>query len=154
MSSKDKATGKEQKVEIKQSSGLSDDEIERMKKEGEAHAEEDKKKEELAKAKNEASTLVHQTEKTLKEHEDKLDDASKEAITASCEKVKKAAEGEDADAITAAIAELAQASEALYKHMQAAAEAAGGEGAEGDPAGAAASAGDDDIIDADFEKKE
>ena len=154
VSSKDKATGKEQKVEIKQSSGLSDDEIERMKKEGEAHAEEDKKKEELAKAKNEASTLVHQTEKTLKEHEDKLDDASKEAITASCEKVTKAAEGDDAEAITAAIAELAQASQALYQHMQAAQEAAGAEGAPEAAGAAAGGAADDDIIDADFEKKE
>ena len=99
---------------------MSDEEIEKMRKDAEAHADEDKKKEELAKARNEASTLVHQTEKTLKEHEDKLDDASKEAITASCEKVKKAAEGEDAAAIATALGELAQASEALYKHMQAA----------------------------------
>lgn len=153
VSAKDKATGKEHSVQIKQSSGLSDDEIERMRKDGEAHAEEDKKKEELAKARNEASTLVHQTEKTLKEHEDKLDDASKEAITASCEKVKKAAEGEDATAITSALEELAQASQGLYQHMQAAAEEAGGDES-AEPAGATAGAGDDDIIDADFEKKE
>lgn len=153
VSAKDKATGKEHSVEIKQSSGLSDDEIERMRKDGEAHAEEDKKKEDLAKARNEASTLVHQTEKTLKEHEDKLDDASKEAITSSCEKVSKAAEGEDADAITQALSELAQASQALYEHMQAAAEAEGGEGAEAAGATAGGPA-DDDIIDADFEKKE
>ncbi|MCL4108471.1 UNVERIFIED_CONTAM: hypothetical protein GTU68_046752 [Idotea baltica] len=149
VSAKDKATGKEHSVQIKQSSGLSDEEIEKMRQDAEAHADEDKKKEELAKARNEASTLVHQTEKTLKEHEDKLDDSSKEAITASCEKVKSAAEGEDPAAITTAIGELAQASEALYKHMQAAAEAGEGEG----DAGAAAEA-DEDIIDADFEKKE
>ena len=149
---KDKASGKEHSVQIKQSSGLSDDEIESMRKDAEAHADEDKQREELAKARNEASTLVHQTEKTLKEHEDKLDDASKSAITASCEKVKTAAEGEDPAAITAALEELAQASSALYQHMQAAAEA--GEG-EGDDATAAASeTADEDIIDADFEKKE
>ncbi|MEP3479455.1 MAG: molecular chaperone DnaK [Fuerstiella sp.] len=149
---KDKASGKEHSVQIKQSSGLSEDEIESMRKDAEAHADEDKQKEELAKARNEASTLVHQTEKTLKEHEDKLDDASKSAITASCEKVKTAAEGEDPAAITAALEELAQASSALYQHMQAAAEA--GEG-EGDDATAAASeTADEDIIDADFEKKE
>lgn len=149
---KDKASGKEHSVQIKQSSGLSDEEIESMRKDAEAHADEDKQKEELAKARNEASTLVHQTEKTLKEHEDKLDDASKSAITASCEKVKTAAEGEDPAAIKAALEELAQASSALYQHMQAAAEA--GEG-EGDAAGAAASeSADEDIIDADFEKKE
>jgi molecular chaperone DnaK len=145
VSAKDKATGKEHSVQIKQSSGLSDEEIERMQKDAEAHAEEDKQKVALAKARNEASTLVHQTEKTLKEHEDKLDDASKAAITASCAKVTTAAEGEDPAAITTALTELAQASEALFKHMQAATEGEGGE-----TAGATAG---DDIIDADFEKK-
>jgi molecular chaperone DnaK len=152
VSAKDKATGKEHSVQIKQSSGLSDDEIERMRKDGEAHAEEDKRKEALAKARNEASSLVHQTEKTLKEHEDKLDAASKDAITASCEKVKKTAEGEDTAAIQNALQELAQASQALFQHMQSSAEAGGGEGAA--TAGATAGGGDDDIIDADFEKKE
>ena len=150
VSAKDKATGKEHSVQIKQSSGLSDEEIERMRKDGEAHAEEDKKKEELAKARNEASTLVHQTEKTLKEHEDKLDESSKNAINASCDKVKKAAEGDDASAIKSALEELAQASQALFQHMQAGA----GEAGDGEAAGATAGAGDDDIIDADFEKKE
>lgn len=151
VSAKDKATGKEHSVQIKQSSGLSDDEIERMRKDADAHAEEDKKKEELAKARNEASTLVHQTEKTLKEHEDKLDDASKSAITASCEKVKKAAEGDDPAAIRSALEELAQASQALYQHM-----AAGQEGESGADTAAAdgAAPADDDIIDADFEKKD
>ena len=149
---KDKASGKEHSVQIKQSSGLSEEEIESMRKDAEAHADEDKQKEELAKARNEASTLVHQTEKTLKEHEDKLDDASKSAITASCEKVKTAAEGEDAAAITAALEELAQASSALYQHMQAAAEAGEGEGA--DASATATESADEDIIDADFEKKE
>jgi molecular chaperone DnaK len=153
VSAKDKATGKEHSIQIKQSSGLSDEEIDRMKQDAEAHADEDKQREELAKAKNEASTLVHQTEKTLKEHEDKLDAASKEAITASCEKAKTAAEGEDAAAITSALEELAQASQALYQHMQAAAEAAEGEGTP-ETVGATAEAADDDIIDADFEKKE
>ncbi len=149
VSAKDKATGKEHSVQIKQSSGLSDEEIERMRKDGEAHAEEDKKKEELAKARNEASTLVHQTEKTLKEHEDKLDESSKNAINASCEKVKKAAEGTDTAAIKSALEELAQASQALFQHMQASAS----EGAE--TAGATAGGpADDDIIDADFEKKD
>lgn len=149
VSAKDKASGKEHSIQIKQSSGLSDEEIDRMKQDAEAHADEDKQREELAKAKNEASTLVHQTEKTLKEHEDKLDAASKEAITASCEKAKTAAEGEDAAVITSALEELAQASQALYQHMQAAAEAGEGEGTP-----ETAEAADDDIIDADFEKKE
>ena len=94
--------------------------------------------------------MVHQTEKTLKEHEDKLDESSKNAINASCDKVKKAAEGDDASAIKSALEELAQASQALFQHMQAGA----GEAGDGEAAGATAGAGDDDIIDADFEKKE
>ncbi|HAD59508.1 MAG TPA: molecular chaperone DnaK, partial [Planctomycetaceae bacterium] len=148
VSAKDKATGKEHSIQIQDSSGLSEDEIEKMRRDGEAHAEEDKKREELAKAKNEASMLIHQTEKTLKEHEDKLDEASKEAISASCEKVKQAAEGEDAAAIQTALQELGQASQALYEHMAAAAESDA-------PADAETSGGDDEeIIDADFEKKE
>ena len=81
-----------------------------------------------------------------------MDDASKSAITASCEKVKTGAEGEDAAAITAALEELAQASSALYQHMQAAAEAGEGEGA--DASATATESADEDIIDADFEKKE
>ena len=148
VSAKDKATGKEHSIQIQDSSGLSEDEIEKMRRDGEAHAEEDKKREELAKAKNEASMLIHQTEKTLKEHEDKLDEASKEAISASCEKVKQTAEGEDAAAIQTALQELGQASQALYEHMAAAAESDA-------PADAETSGGDDEeIIDADFEKKE
>lgn len=148
VSAKDKATGKEQSIQIQDSSGLSEEEIEKMRRDGEAHAEEDKKREELAKAKNEASMLIHQTEKTLKEHEDKLDEGSKAAITASCEKVKKAAEGDDAAAIQSALQELAQASQALYEHMAAAGESDA-------PADAETSGGDDEeIIDADFEKKE
>lgn len=148
VSAKDKATGKEHSIQIQDSSGLSEDEIEKMRRDGETHAEEDKKREELAKAKNEASMLIHQTEKTLKEHEDKLDEASKEAISASCEKVKQAAEGEDAAAIQTALQELGQASQALYEHMAAAAKSDA-------PADAETSGGDDEeIIDADFEKKE
>ena len=148
VSAKDKATGKEQSIQIQDSSGLSEEEIEKMRRDGEAHAEEDKQREELAKAKNEASMLIHQTEKTLKEHEDKLDEGSKAAITASCEKVKQAAEGEDAAAIQSALQELAQASQALYEHMAAAGESDA-------PADAETSGGDEEeIIDADFEKKE
>jgi len=156
VSAKDKATGKEQTVRIEESSGLSEAEIDNMRKDAEAHADEDKQKEELAKARNEASAIVHQTEKTLKEHEDKIDDASKEAIAASCEKVTKAAEGDSSEEITSAIAELTQASQALYQHIQAAAEAGDG-AAEPATAGATAEAGgsdDDNVIDAEFEKKE
>ena len=151
VSAKDKATGKEHSIQIKQSSGLSDDEIDRMKQDAEAHAEEDKQKEELATAKNQASTLVSATEKTLKEHADKLDDASKSAIEASIEKVKSVSAGDDAAAINSALEELSQAGQALYQHMAADGEA----GAESPEAAASTSAtDDDDVIDAEFEKKE
>lgn len=150
VSARDKATGKQHSVQIKQSSGLSEEEIDRMRKDAEAHAEDDKKKQELASAKNQASALVHQTEKTLKEHADKLDDASKSAIEASVEKVKKSAEGSDAAAILAACEELAKASHALAEHMY-----ADKGGADGAASAAAASAtdADDDVIDAEFETK-
>jgi molecular chaperone DnaK len=90
-----------------------------MRKDAEAHADEDKQKQELAAAKNQASSLVHQTEKTLKEHADKLDASSKSAIESAIEKVKKSAEGSDAAAIKAATDELMQASHALAQHMYA-----------------------------------
>ena len=149
---KDKATGKEQNVRIEQSSGLSEDEIETMRKDAEVHATEDKQRRELADAKNEASSLVFQTEKTIKEFGDKLDDASKSAIEASITKVNEAAEGDDIDRIKSAIEELQQAAQAfaaLYQQAQ----AEGGAGAEPEAAGAAAGGGDDDVIDAEFEKK-
>jgi molecular chaperone DnaK len=149
VSAKDKATGKSQTVQIKQSSGLSPEEIERMRKDAEAHAEEDKQKQELAAAKNQASSLVHQTEKTLKEHADKVDAASKSAIEAAIEKVKKAAEGSDTSVIKSATDELMQAASALAQHMYADKGGAPDAGA----AGAAPKAGDDDVIDAEFEKK-
>jgi molecular chaperone DnaK len=156
VSAKDKATGKEQSVRIEDSSGLSEEEIERMRKDAEANADEDKKKEELAQARNKASTLVYTVEKTLKEHEDKLDEGSKTAIEASVEKVKEAEKGEDAAAIESAISELEQAAHALAQHMYEGDEA-GAAGAEAATAGATADAGggsDDDVIDAEFEKKE
>ena len=147
VSAKDKASGKEHSVQIKQSSGLSPEEIDRMRKDADSHAEEDKKKQELATAKNQASALVHQTEKTLKEHADKLDASSKSAVEASMEKVKKTAEGTDAAAIKAACDELMQASQALAQHMSA------DKGNASDGGAASAKSGDDDVIDAEFEKK-
>lgn len=149
VSAKDKASGKEHSVQIKQSSGLSSDEIERMRKDAESHADEDRKKQELATAKNQASSLVHQTEKTLKEHADKLDESSKSAIEASMAKVKQAADGSDAAAIKAATDELLQASHALSQHMYADKGGAAEPGAEA----AGPKSGEDDVIDAEFEKK-
>ncbi len=154
VSAKDKATGKEHSVQIKQSSGLSPEEIERMRKDAEAHAAEDKRKQELATARNQASSLIHSTEKMLKEHAERLDDASKSAIEASMEKVKKAAEGDDTAAINSAIEELSQAGQALYQHVAAAEQAAGGAEPAGAAAAASAGGSDDDVIDAEFEKKD
>lgn len=150
VSAKDKATGKSQTVQIKQSSGLSPEEIERMRKDADAHAEEDKQKQELAAAKNQASSLVHQTEKTLKEHADKVDAGSKSAIEAAIAKVKKAAEGSDTAAIKSATDELMQAASALAQHMYADKGAANAEAGAGATSG---NKGDDDVIDAEFEKK-
>ena len=149
VAAKDKATGKEHSVQIKQSSGLSPEEIEKMRKDAESHADEDKKKQELAAAKNKASALAHQSEKTLKEHADKLDASSKSAIEASIAKVKKAAEGSDAAAINAACQELTQASHALAQHMSGDPTADQPDG----PAPQSKGSEDDNVIDAEFEKK-
>ena len=153
VSAKDKATGTQQKVEIKQSSGLSETEIEQMQKDAESHAEEDRKRKELAQVRNQASNFVYQTEKLLKEHESKLDDAAKSAINSAIEKVKEAEKGEDAAAIKSAIENLEQATHALSKHMYESA-SAGGTEAPSETAGAPAGDGDDDVIDAEFETKE
>ena len=156
VSAKDKGTGKEHKVTIQQSSGLSEDEIEMMRKDAESHADEDKQRKELAEVRNQASNFVYQTEKTLKEHEDKLDDTSKSAIQSAIEKVKEAEGGEDPAAIKSALENLEQATHALSKHIYEAQAAEAGEGTP-EPAGATADTGgsaDDDVIDAEFEKKE
>ena len=153
VAAKDLGTGKSQSVKVEQSGGLSKEEIEKKVREAESHAEEDARKKKLAEAKNGASTIVYQTEKLLKEHADKLDAASKSAIESAIAKVKEKAEGEDPAAIDSAIEELNQAAHALSKHMyeQAGAGAAGAAQAAG--AGQPGGGGDDNIIDAEFEKK-
>jgi molecular chaperone DnaK len=155
VSAKDKATGKEHKVVIQQSSGLSEDEIEMMRKDAESHAAEDRKKKELAEARNQASTLVYQTEKSLKELGDKLDEGSKSAIEAAMKKVKDAEAGEDVAAIKSAIEELNTATHALSEHLYKAAQEAGGaadSATEGAPSDDGSSS--DDVIDAEFETKQ
>ncbi|MEX0717588.1 MAG: molecular chaperone DnaK [Planctomycetaceae bacterium] len=155
VSAKDRGTGKETSVRIEESSGLSDDEIETMRKDAEAHASEDKQRRKLAEARNKASSLVYQTEKTLKEHADKLDAGSKSAIEASITKVNDAEKGEDVAAIDSAIGELEQAAHALSKHMYESAAQAGGGAQPGDGQAAGSGAGqEEDVIDAEFEKKE
>jgi len=119
VSAKDLGTNKEQSIRITSSSGLSKEEVEKMTREAEEHAAEDKQKRELVEAKNSAEQLVYSTERTLKEHGDKIEASDKSAIEEALEELKKTREGDDAAAIKAAIEKLAQAShklaEALYR---------------------------------------
>jgi molecular chaperone DnaK len=154
VAAKDLGTGKEQTVTIEQSSGLSDDEIDKMKQDAEAHADEDKQKRELAEARNQGESMCFQLEKLIKEQGDKLQDSDREPLEAAIEKVREAAKGEDVEAIKAATGELEQASHALSKVLY----EAGAESPEAaaEPAGATAGAtsDEDDAIDAEFEVKE
>jgi len=119
VSAKDKSTGKEQQIRIQASGGLSDDEIERMVKEAEENAEEDKKKRESVDTKNQADSLINETEKNLKEHGDKVPEEDKNKITADIEELKKVKDTEDMEAIKAKTEALVQSSmklgEAIYK---------------------------------------
>ena len=154
VSAKDLGTGKEQTVKIEQSSGLKPEDIEKMQRDAEAHAEEDQQKRKLAEARNKASSLSYQTEKLLKEHAEKLDSASKSAIEAALQKVKSKAEGTDVAAIDQAVEELNQAAHALSQHMYERNAGQPGAGpAGGSPSGDGAAA-QDEVIDAEFEKKE
>jgi molecular chaperone DnaK len=162
VSAKDLGTGKEQTVRIEQSSGLSDTEIERMGKDAEAHAEEDKRKRALAEQRNQADSMCWQLEKLLKEHDAKLNQADKDAVTRAIEKTREAAKGDDVERIKSAVHELEQASHALSKTLY---EKAGAQPGATDGAGpqpgpqpgpgtsASGAGGDDDAIDAEFEVK-
>ncbi|QDV12643.1 Chaperone protein DnaK [Rosistilla oblonga] len=153
VSAKDLNSGKEAKVQIEQSGGLDDSEIERMKKDAEEHADEDRKLFELAEARNKANSLIHESEKQLKENEEKLTDADKEPMNAVIEKVRAAVAGDDAAAITTVTGELEQAWQAFSKvlYEKTGAEGAAAAGAsDGEPAASA----DDDAIDAEFEVKD
>ncbi|MGE4373306.1 MAG: molecular chaperone DnaK [Xanthobacter sp.] len=144
VSAKDKGTGKEQQIRIQASGGLSDVDIEKMVKDAEAHADEDKKRKAAVEAKNHAEALIHSTEKALSEHGDKVGEADKSAIEAALADLKSAVEGDDAEAIEAKTQTLAQASLKLGEAMYAA-QQDGGE--------ASADAGkkaEDDVVDAEF----
>jgi molecular chaperone DnaK len=149
VSAKDLGTGKEAKVSIKESSGLSKDEISRMQSDAESHAEEDRRKFELASARNEGENMCYQLEKMMKEHSEKLKDSDKAPLEAAMKKVRDAAEGEDVAAIKSAVKELEAASHALSKLMY---EKAGATAEAGSPSGTGKSDGDD-AIDAEFEVK-
>ncbi len=150
VSAKDKATGKEQKITIQASGGLSDEDIEKMVKDAEAHAEEDKAYKKRVEAKNQAEGMVNATEKSLKEHGDAVDASEKEAIEKAMTDLQELLTQEDAtaEALETATQELAQASmklgEAIYKAQQEA------EGAAGDAASEAAP--EEGVVDAEFEE--
>ena len=146
VSAKELGTGKEQKVRIEQSGGLSKDDIDRMKRDAESHADEDARKRKLAEARNEAHRRVYETEKLLTEHADKVDASSKTAIESAVEKVKAKAEGDDPASIDQAVQELMQAAQAFAQHMQSQGGSGTGDGAKAGP--------QEDVIDAEFEKKD
>jgi molecular chaperone DnaK len=155
VSAKDKATNKEQKIVIKASSGLSEDEIKRMVKDAESHAEDDRKFRELVESRNKADALVHSTEKALKEMGDKVPANDRAAIESAMSDLKRVITGDDKDVIDTKAAALAQASAALAQ--QAYAQTGAEAGAEGSAEGAGASAssnkaGQDDVLDAEFEE--
>jgi molecular chaperone DnaK len=148
VSAKDLGTGKEQSIRITASSGLSKEEIEKMVKDAESHAAEDKKKRELIEARNQADSLVYTTEKAVKEHGDKVDEATRKGIESALEEVKKAMEGDDADALRQKTEALATASHKLAEVMyQQAQHAPGAEGGEATGGGK-----QDDVVDAEFEE--
>jgi len=151
VTAKDKATNKEQAIRIQASGGLKDEDIEKMVKDAEQHADEDKKKRELIEAKNKAESLVHTTEKSLKEHGDKISASEKEAIETAIKDVKDVMDGDDLDAINNKTESLMNASmklgEAMYKATQEqanASETASTESSEKKE--------DDNVVDADFEE--
>ena len=160
VSAKDHGTGKEQSIRITASSGLSEAEIERMKKDAEVHAEEDKKRKELVEARNNADSMIHMTSKSLKELADKVDAETKGNVEREIDNLKKVMEGEDTAAIKSATESLTQASHKLAELMYAQAKGQQGGGA-GDPGAGQAGGGtagggkggkDDDVVDADFEE--
>jgi molecular chaperone DnaK len=147
VTAKDKATNKEQQIRIQASGGLSDADIDKMVKDAEIHASEDKKRRELVDAKNEAEALIHSTEKSVAEYGDKVSEADKGAVEAAIAAVKAVLATEDAEGIKAKVNELTQASmklgEAMYKAASAEGAAASAPGAEETK---------DDVIDADFKE--
>ena len=145
---KDKGTGKEQKITIQASGGLSDEDIEKMVKDAEENAEADKERRELVEARNQAESLINSTEKSMEEHSDKVDPTTIEAIELAIAALKDELETDNADKIKSGIQNVTEAAmklgEAIYKAAQE-------EGEEEPMAADEAGAGDDDIVDADFE---
>ncbi len=160
VSAKDLGTQKEQSITIKYSSGLSDDEVDRMKNDAEQYATEDHKRREVVDARNQADQLIYQTENTLKEHGDKLSDADKQKIEEARKQLEEAMKGEDLQAIKSAIDNYVQAAQQLakvmYEQASAGAGPQAGEGPQTGPepeTGKDKKGGDETIIDADYEVK-
>jgi molecular chaperone DnaK len=158
VSAKDLGTGTEQTVRIEQSSGLSETEIEKMRKDADSHADEDKKKRALVEARNEAESRAYQLEKMIKQQGDKLKDSDKSALESAIAKVREAAKSDDVNRIKGAISELEAASHAMSEALYKSAAGAGAAPEAGGPQpgaadGAATSAGEDDVVDAEFEVK-
>ncbi|MBU8849669.1 MAG: molecular chaperone DnaK [Desulfobacterales bacterium] len=154
VAAKDKATAKEQSIRITAASGLSEEEINNMVKDAEMHADEDKKKRDLVDTKNNAEALIDQTEKTLKEHGDKVDEETRKNIESAVEALKQTKDSNDVDAIKQKVEALSQASHKLAEVMyqQAAQEGQGGPGADAEASAGASPQDDDDVVDADFEE--
>ncbi|TVR99974.1 MAG: molecular chaperone DnaK [Rhodospirillales bacterium] len=153
VSAKDKATGKEQQIRIQASGGLSDSDIEKMVRDAEDHAAEDKKRKELVEARNHADSLIHATEKSLKEVGDKVPAEDRQAIEQALTDLRTAVGGDDVDAIKSRTESLSQASmklgEAMYRQSQAEAASGGGDQT---GAGGQAPGSDEKVVDADFEE--
>jgi len=145
VSALDKATGKEQKIEIKAGSGLSDEEIDKMVKDAELHAEEDRKFHELVTARNSADAIVHATRSSLKDIGEQITEDERKNIESAIDNVEEAMKGDEKDSIESAVEKLSEAGQVIY---QKAAEQAQAEG----EAEAEASSGDDDVVDAEFEE--
>jgi molecular chaperone DnaK len=151
VSARDKATGKEQQIRIQASGGLSEGDIERMVKDAESHAEEDKRRKALVEAKNHGEALIHATEKAIAEHGSKVGEAERSAIENAMADLREAVKGDDVEAIRAKTNTLAQASMKLGEAMYAQAQAgAAGGGEAGPDAGAAKSETKEDVVDAEF----
>jgi molecular chaperone DnaK len=149
VTAKDKATAKEQQIRIQASGGLSDADIQRMVKDAEAHAAEDKKRRELVEARNQGESLIHATEKSVQEFGDKVPASDKQAIETAIDGLRQALAGEDVEAIKARSTDLMQASMKLGQAMYEASQGASGDGEAGGPGSGPKR---DDVIDADFQE--
>jgi molecular chaperone DnaK len=149
VSAKDKGTGKEQQIRIQASGGLSEADIEKMVRDAEEHAAEDKERRALVEAKNQAEALIHSTEKSLADYGSKVSAADKSAIETAITELRATLETEDTEGIKQKTTSLAQASMKLGEAMYQASQAAGGDGSEG---GADGDSKNEDVVDADFEE--